>query len=155
MLESQHIKIDEHGISLIKNYLVYKHIDFREVKKVVIKKGRLMNNWLISLIFSASMTFFALIWGIKSTSTFDIHNIISPYIRSYLAINIVAPWTLFIGGLIWIYISFKNSPVIYINTFTDNYRISLKEFEKNNHLNDLIDFLSDRVELTNIYNAEG
>lgn len=154
LFESPYVKINEHGIDLIKNYQVHKHIEFREIVNVVFKKGRLINNWLTSLILSFSLTCFSLIWGINSTLTFNINNIISPYIRSYMAINVVTPWILFVGGLIWIYVSFKSSPVICINTFINNYRIPIKEFEKNNHLNDLIDFLSDRVELINTYNTK-
>ena len=50
MFESQHIKINEHGIDLLKNYQIYKHIDFISVEEIHIKNWHYVNNWLFTLI---------------------------------------------------------------------------------------------------------
>jgi len=95
------------------------------------------------------LTGFTLIWGLKSTVTFDIHSTPSSHIRSYIAFRLIIPWLFFIGGSIWIYLSLKRCAVISIKTNRKNYKIALKEFETNNTLSDLKDFLSVRVELNN------
>lgn len=151
MFESPYIKINEHGIDLIKNYQVDKHIEYREINMILFKKGHLINNWILSLILSLLLTAFSLVWGLKSTITFDIHSIPTSHVRSYIAFRLIIPWLLFIGGSIWFYLATKYSPVISINTNQKKYKIALKEFKENDTLNDLIDFLAERVKLIEKY----
>ncbi|SMO94750.1 hypothetical protein SAMN06265379_1255 [Saccharicrinis carchari] len=84
--------------------------------------------------------------------TFDIHSIPTSHVRTYIAFRLIIPWLLFIGGSIWIYIATKHSPVITINTNHKKYKVALKEFKDNETLNDLIDFLAERVDLKREYN---
>ncbi len=151
MFESPYIKINEHGIDLIKNYQVDKHIDYREINSIIFKNGHLLNNWILSLVLSILLTGFSLLWGLKSYITFDFHNI-PPYDRMYIAFRLIMPWLFLIGGSIWIYLATKHSPVISIKTNHKNYKIALKEFKESDNLNDLIDFLAERVELIRKYN---
>jgi hypothetical protein len=151
MFESPYIKINEHGIDLIKNYQVDKHIDYREIDMIVFKKGHLINNRILTIVLSFLLTGFTLFWSLKSTITFDFHNI-PPYNRMYIASRLIIPWLLFIGSSIWMYLATKHSPVILINTYTKKYKIALKEFKENDTINDLIDFLAERVKLVRQYN---
>ena len=151
MFESPYIKVNEQGIDLIKNYQVDKHIEYCDIKTILLKKGHLINNWILSLVLSLLLTGAAIIWGLKSTITFDIHSIPSSHFRLYIAVRLIIPWLLVIGGSIWMYLSTKHSPIILINTQQKRYKIALKEFEKKDMLKDLIDFLSERVKVIKQY----
>jgi hypothetical protein len=151
MFESPYIKVDEHGIDLVKNYQVDKHIEYREINSIHFKKGHLIKNWILSLILSLFLTGFSLIWGIKSVIAVDIHSIPSSHVRMYIASQLFIPWFLFVCGAIWLYLSTKSGPVLSVNTDTKDHEVGLIEFQKNNTLNELIDFLADRVELKRLY----
>lgn len=148
MFESPYIKIDEHGINLIKNYQVAKHIEYHDIQKIELnKKGYLINNWILSLILALSLSGIAIVWGVRSAITFDIHSILTSNVRFYLLFRIFIPLLLFIGSMVWIYLSLKRSTVIYIITSGKKYKVAMKEFEQNDTLQGLVSFLSARVEL--------
>lgn len=144
-LQTPYIKIDEHGIDLIKNYQVYRHIEYNEIKQIDIKRSHLINNWktaLIAGIATISAGLFVGIWIIKS----NFHTIDSRISRGQLMFE-VSPWLLAIGGLFLIYQAFRKSEVMIIYTSSNRNRIALKEFEDEKRINELIDFLSKRVRL--------
>lgn len=147
MFESPQMKINEHGIDLIKNYRVDRHIDFWEIKQIELKRGYLLANWILSLTLSLILFGSCLIWGVNSVLSFDIQSIPSSHVRSYLTFRVIVPWMLCVGGAMWVFLSVKRCPVMKIKTEKNTCRIALIEFKRANTLEDLIDFLSDRVEL--------
>ena len=144
-LQTPYIKIDEHGIDLIKNYQVYRHVEYSEITEIELKKGHLIMNWWIPLSLGILIIIGTLFLGILAVK-FDFYNIDTRSMRSLLMLEI-SPWLLLIGGLILIYQAFRKSLVMIISTSLRKHQIALKEFEKENKVKDLIDFLSKRTNM--------
>ena len=142
MFNLQYIKINEHGIDLLKNYQIYKHIDFVSVEKIYIEKGHYVNNWALSLILGILVSIAAFIWGYNSMISNDFFY---SHHRSYILKNFVAPWILFVFGIILIYQSSRKCIMISIFTKGKYYKIPLKGIEKTDMLSNLSDFLKERV----------
>ncbi|MBR8535614.1 hypothetical protein KDU71_08595 [Carboxylicivirga sediminis] len=111
------------------------------------KKGHLINNWILSLILSLLLIAYSLKWLISSFMTFEIQILSGPNARGYLVFKFIIPILLFIGGSILTYLATKPSPIISIKTNHKRYKIPLIEFKRSGALNDLIAFLSERVNL--------
>ena len=142
MFNLQYIKINEHGIDLLKNYQIYKHIDFISVEKIYIEKGHYVNNWALSLILGILVSVTAFIWGYNSMISNDFFY---SYYRLYILTNFVAPWIFFVFGTILIYQSSRKCIMISIFTKGKYYKIPLKGIEKTDMLSNLSDFLKERV----------
>lgn len=151
MFESPYVKIDEHGIDLIKDYRVKEHIDYSEIKFIAIRKGHWVSSWVLSLCISLLLTGIGLVWGVKSAIISDLHVITSRHGKGVVLFHLIAPWMLFLGGSFWIYLSLSRCAVIIIKTQNASYRIPLKDFEKSGNLSDIADFLSERTMLINDY----
>ena len=147
MFESPYIKINEHGIDLIKNYQVERHIDFCEINQIEYKKGHLIHNWGISLIFGLVISITTFIWGVNSVLLLDFHNIPTNHFKTFLSIRLIIPWTMFIAGVILIFLAFQQSSIITIKMRDKKQKIALKEFDKTNNIESLLTFLSARVDL--------
>ena len=144
MFNLQYIKINEHGIDLLKNNQFYKHIDFISVEKIYIEKGHYVNNWVLSLILGILVSITAFIWGYNSMISNDFFY---SYHRSYILKNFVAPWILFVFGIILIYQSSRKCIMISIFTEGRYYKIPLKGIKKTDMLSNLSDFLKERVKV--------
>ena len=144
-LQTPYIKIDEHGIDLIKNYQVYRHVEYSEITEIELRKGHLIMNWWIPLSLGILIIIGALTLGIFAVKN-DFYNIDTRSMRSLLMLEI-SPWLLLIGGLILIYQAFRKSVVMIISTTLRKHQIALKEFEKENKVKDVIDFLSKRTNM--------
>lgn len=150
MFESPYIKISSYGIDLLNNYQVEKHLDFNEIEQINLIKGNIFRHWLVYLMSGFAILISCAVWGINSAISFELpQNIIEPY--AYIAYHLFSPWILFIGGAIWTYQAFRKSPVLIISTRTNNFRIAIKEFEKNNSLDNLIKFLDRQLHFNNKY----
>ena len=146
MFETSDFKINEHGIDLKKNYQIYKHIDFREIIQIEIKKGFLVKNWLFSLTIGTLMIIVTSIWCIESINSFDLENLQKSSVRLYLVIHAL-PWILLFGSIGLIIVTLKRNfkMVIYYNK-TRSWN-TLREIEKKGIINELIDFLEKRTKI--------
>jgi hypothetical protein len=62
MFETSDFKIDEHGIDFKKNYQFSKHIDYREISLIKIKKGYNTKNWFTSFIIGLFVLIVSIYW---------------------------------------------------------------------------------------------
>ncbi len=148
MFKSPYTQIDEQGISTLKNRRVITHIKYRDIESSTIYKGHLLKKWFVTLSLSVSLAniaFISLAYAIiHYTDNIQTFNLI----KDYHLLSILIPSILLLAGTILIYFSLKHCAVMSVETSTEKYRIRLKEFEKENKLSDLIDFLQSKVNLT-------
>ena len=148
-LKTPYIKIDEHGIDLIKNYRAYRHFDYREINQIEMKRGHLVKNWWISLMLGAITIIGGLFLGRLAIENISLYSVGVESSKTSLMLEI-SPWLLFVGGLILTYQAIVKSEIIIISTDLKKYRIALKEFEKENKIQEVIVFLSERTKLKRI-----
>ena len=144
LLETAYIKIDEQGIDLLKNYRVYQHIEYQEINQIELKRGHLITNWIIPLIIGLLIITGSIILIVNTFPIVANHNTSSLSFRNYLLIEI-SPCILLIGGLILTYQAFRKSVIIIISTAAKKHKIALKEFEKENKVQEVIAFLDKRT----------
>jgi hypothetical protein len=145
-LQTPYIKIDELGIDLIKNYQVYRHLEYREINQIEMKRGHLIRNWWIPLTLGILTIIGALFLGILAIENIDLHNEGIRSFRSSLMLEI-SPWLLLIGGLILTYQAISKSEIIIISTNLKKYQVALKEFEKENRIQEVMEFLGERTKV--------
>ena len=144
LLETAYIKIDEQGIDLLKNYRVYQHLEYQEINQIELKRGHLITNWIIPLIIGLLIIAGSIILIINAFPIVANHNTSSLSFRNYLLIEI-SPCILLIGGFILTYQAFRKSVIIIISTVVKKHQIALKEFEKENKVQEVIAFLDKRT----------
>ena len=146
MFKTVDINIDELGIDLIKNYAIDKHIDYREIKTYDIRQGFMIKRWIISLIIGIILTSICFYLIIEVIANWD-----SDYDLQKLGVNtysyiFITPFLLFAGGILMISTSLKKTKKLIINTFDNTIEISIKDIEKENKLDELDNFLGDRID---------
>lgn len=145
MFKSPYIQINEHGIDLLKNYSVKTHINFIEIKSITVYKGSLLDNWAIVFVIGILISAVSLIWTYNSLESWD-HVSKSTAPKSSLMI-LISPWLVLLSGVFLVFKSLRKSIKLKINTDKKIFRISIKEFEKQDKTNKLIVFLESRVSL--------
>lgn len=145
MFKTPYIQIDESGIDLIKNYSVFKHIDYTDVDMLEIRKGHLIKNWFFTFCIGLLVSIISLIWGMSLIDGFDF-GAETRHSKIYMA-TIFSSIILFVGGIILIIQSFKRCENLILTIRDKNYEIPLAELEKENRINDLNRYLKSKVEL--------
>ncbi len=151
MFETSDIKINEHGIDLIKNFQIYKHVDYAEILQIEIRKGHYVKNWILS--FTIGITIF-LISAFLIFIFFNVNGFESIPLdlrRRYVMFNLITPFILLIAGLILVFQSLRYSPRIIIRTKNGKcFNTILDEIKNRGDLAKLLTFLEQRVELINL-----
>lgn len=104
MFESPYIKVNAHGIDIIKNYQVDTHIEYAAVHEITLQKGPIIINWILSFIVALVLWVTTLMWALTSILMFDLSSVPSSYVKGYISFRVLVPWLLFIGSTFWVYI---------------------------------------------------
>jgi len=143
--KTPYIIVDKDGIDLIRNYSVYKHIDYKEISKYDLEKGFIHSKWFILLTVALVICALGGIYLIKILVNWNAmvdSNAMAD--RTVLSL-LISPFLVFFGGIVLFVVSVRKSMVLYIETASKKYRISLPEIVKKGELNDLIDFLKKHI----------
>lgn len=144
--EDKYIRISDLGIEFLRNLFVYEHFDFEEIKMIKIKKGHTIKRWKITLLIGLLFTctsIYILMTVFINLKYFNPNLQPPPSIRSALTIYI-AVFFLAGFGILMIFQAINKSLILHIIRKNKENRFSLKEFEKNNEVNALINFLESK-----------
>jgi hypothetical protein len=145
MFKTPNIQIDNSGIDLIKNYLVFKHIDYGEIEYIKIKKGHIIKNWFLTLCIGIIILTVSIFWCMLLIKGLDL-DADTRFNRSYL-VAIFSSIFLMVIGILIIIQSLKKCENLIITVKNSNYKIALDELEKDNKLNDMESYLKSRARL--------
>lgn len=133
-----------HGIDIFKNGILHKHIDFREIKFIEIKKGRSVKNWLVVTILGVAISILFLWLIINNTPK----NVSASGIGRGILLIYISFYIMFFFGLILIIITNIKTVILRIileNKVKLNY--PLNQLKKKNQLGSFINFLNSRIKL--------
>ncbi len=150
MFISPLVKIDEHGISILKKTKIQTHFNYEKIKSCTIHKGHQYKNWFISFTLSITLANISFVWLAYSIIHYNKDIFQSDDGLSYIFLSFILPFVLLIGGIIWFYFSLKLCTVMNIKDKDTNkaYSVRLKEFETDGKLNNLITFLKSKIDIT-------
>jgi hypothetical protein len=124
--ETQEFGVSDHGIHLLRSRFNYKTIDFSQVAKISIERGKELNNWIAVLVLGVALISFAVYYaaGVFTTITGGTQRVI--YIE-----GIVVPIIPFLMGVYCLYSSTRNGVVMRVYTLEDKHeRFPLKELKQ-------------------------
>lgn len=143
---TQDLSISYHGIDIIKNGLIHKHIDYREISFVEIKKGKIIKNWFVVTILGIAISLLFLWLIINNTPK----NIPATGIGRGVLLIYISFYIFFFFGLTLIIISNIKSVVLRIILKNKvKLKYSLNQLKKKNQLSSLINFLKNRIKIIN------
>lgn len=141
LFETSEFGLSDKGIHLLRSRFNYETIDYADVSALTIEKGKELNNWLVILIIGLGLFSFAVYYTFRLFSVLTNHEV-----AVISTEEILVPLIPFMMGGYCIYSSTRNSTVLRIKTVKDKRnKLSLKELAKDNKLQDLQQFLKDRV----------
>lgn len=128
--ETREFGISDQGIHLLRSRYNYKTIDFNQVAKITIERGKELNNWIAILVLGIALTSFALYYAVGMFS------FLTDGIRGMVSIQeIVVPVIPFLMGAYCLYSSTRNGIVMRIRTIEDKHeRFPLKELDQRQEL---------------------
>ena len=143
-LFSDQFGINTQGIHLLRNRFNYESISFNEVYSSSIKRGKEFKNWK-TMMFVGVLFFSFAIFHIFNLWIFFNSNVGGTfYIESFLI-----PFFPIVIGSTLIYLSFRNSIGLEINTVKKRYWLSLRKIEKEDQLNEFKKYIRTKIpELT-------
>lgn len=135
--ESEQFAFSEEAIHLLRNRFEYKSYTFKQIEKIRIDHGKLINNWIVILLLGIGLTGFAIYHVYAIYLAFNSDELARFYIEE-LAIPIIS----LLIGLYCLYSSLKSGPVIQI-AFSDgkNKRFSLQKAKKENQIDAFLNLL--------------
>jgi hypothetical protein len=145
MFKTPYIQIDDLGIGLIKDCSIKTHIDFCDIKSISIVKGFLSNNWLLMLALGVSLLIVSASWVVSILSNWNFELGDTTLSNRGHLLLIVTPFVLSIGSVLMIVMSLRRSQKLVINIFSRTIRISIKELEKENRIEELTIFLKEKL----------
>lgn len=144
--EFAEFKLSKEGVHLLRNRFNYKTITYQEIEKAIMKKGTETKNIFLTLTSGFAMIFFAcyMIYGV-------INSFSNPNIHVIPAESIVLPLFPAILGVFYIYISIKKIPILYIESGSKKYKLSLIDAIKINKTDEVRIYLEEKLHHTFIY----
>jgi len=124
MFKTTYIKIDDYGIDLIKNYSLYKHIDYGDIDLIEIRRGHFIKNRILTLSIGLVIFMVALFLGLSLIEDFNLGLAGTDTPRSYLTI-ISSSIFLFVAGILLILQSLKKGQNLIITIGNKNYAVPL------------------------------
>jgi hypothetical protein len=146
---NDYVKVSDDGIELTRSRFPYKHLDFKDIEDVRITNGYLIKNRIPVLIISSILiivlAYFVdfLIGSNIIPEFFEKEGIVAFLFvgsRPVLAILVLALTICFL-----MYQAFIKSKIMVIKTNGDKYSIRLRELDNDNQVEELQNFLSDKL----------
>lgn len=150
MIESKKLKIDEHGVNIIRNGETFEHIDYSHVQKAEIKREFFQKNWIVTFLIGIIIIVVSLLWLTDTLSDFEYRPAPTSLLQSVWKYIISQFLFLFFG--IGIAISaFKRSLILYIWVNGKVKRIQLLDIEKQKKVDELYTFLDERIRIEKLH----
>jgi hypothetical protein len=136
--ETDQFGLSDNSIHLLRSGFNYDTIELSLVESISIDKGRQVNNWLILLIFGLGLSAFGLFTATKVIyEYFFADNFHYFYVEQF----VIPVFPLF-AGVLSIYYSLKNGPVLFVSTKSRSLRLPIGQLKDNSQIGELIDFLA-------------
>jgi len=128
--ETQDFGLSDQGIHLLRSRYNYKTIDFNQVAKIIIERGKELNNWIAILVLGVALVSFALYYAV------GMFNFLTDGVRGRVSIQeILVPLIPFLMGVYCMYSSTRNGIVMRVFTMDGKHeRFPLKELEQKQEL---------------------
>ena len=141
--------ISETGIHLLRSNFNYKTINFKDITLVEIKKGKLINNWILILVLGTVLIAFSLYCVFKLVIAFNTDSVRHIFIE-----QIILPVLPLLLGGFCIYSSVRNGMIISIRNNGKDTSYPIEDIIKKNEYEDFIAYLKLNKDLNsklNIY----
>lgn len=139
--ETREFGISEKGIYFLRNRYNYKTVEFKKIERLIIERGKELNNWFLILIVGLILVFFSLYYSLKLFQVFNNDEINRIYIEEIL----IPVLPLMLGGYC-IYASTKNCTILRIITIDKKgKKFPIKEIERKGELKVFTEFLKDTL----------
>ena len=109
IFEADHFSISDTAIHLLRSRFNYKSYSFDDIDKIIVKKGRLVNNWIIVLFFGVFLIGFSCFYSFRFYQMF-----VNGEIGRFYVEELVVPVIPFFLGLYSVYFSLRIGPVLKI-----------------------------------------
>ena len=139
--ESREFGVSDNGIHLLRSGFNYETIEFNQVDTLTIERGKELNNWLAILVIGLALLSFAGYYSLGLLNIFGDSEVRVIYIE-----EILVPLGPFLLGSYCTYTSLRNSTVLRVRTIKNKSgKFSLREFEQENKLGPLQNFLAEKL----------
>jgi len=139
--ETREFGISEEGVHFLRNRYNYKTVEFNKIEKLIIERGKELNNWLLILIIGLILTSFALFYSIKLFQLFNSNEVSRIYIE-----EILIPVLPLMLGVYCLYASTKNCTILRLITIDKKgKKFPMKEIERKGELKVFTEFLKDNL----------
>jgi hypothetical protein len=145
MFQTSYIKVDDEGIDILRSFQYDLHFNYNEIYGVKIKRGFISTNWFPMLILGNLLTFISVISILEKS--IDTKFFTSEGVRFSLLLQFI-PLFVLVSCVMLIFFSLRRSTIIIILTEFERFRIPLKALDKENRINELIEFLKDKVDIS-------
>ncbi|MER2997977.1 hypothetical protein [Pontibacter populi] len=139
--------INNDGIHLLRSRYNYKSIPFSDIASIEFKRGKVIKNWLLLLLFGLGCLVFSLFY---SYIIFDFF-ISDEQGRIYIE-EIVVPVIPAFAGIAALLVSLRTSEVAIVNYNTSKLVLDLSELAKQNKVADFVIYLSERAGVDKVRN---
>ncbi|MBT1707044.1 hypothetical protein KK062_02360 [Fulvivirgaceae bacterium PWU5] len=139
--ETREFGVSDQGIHLLRSRYNYKTIDFNQVAKITIERGKELNNWIAILVLGIALTSFALYYAV------GMFNFLTYGISGRVSIQeILVPVIPFLMGAYCLYSSTRNGIVMRVRTIEDTHeRFPLKELDQRQELTPFQQLLKEKA----------
>jgi hypothetical protein len=139
--ETREFGISDTGIHLLRSGFNYETIEFFQIERLTIEKGKELNNWIAILVVGLMLISFSLYYSFRLFSVVSSGEVNVVYIE-----EVLVPLFPFLIGAYCLYSSTRNGTILQIETVkkTSN-KYLLKELERNNSLQSFQEFLKGRL----------
>ena len=145
---TDYIDINENGIDLLRSRFPFMHIGYEQINGIVLKDGYLLKNRLIILVlgFFCISLCTKLIMSVLPNEAFGTYSL---HIYNFRSMQFIFffPLLLLLFGVYCIFQSFKKSKLLVIKVDAHTYNIRIPEIQKQNNLDEMIQFLNKKVHL--------
>jgi len=138
--EGTDFALSSRGIHLLRSRYNYKTIEYENVQKAVIERGTEIHNVIVAFVLGVGLVTFAFFQTLYIIRLFNDPNAHTIYIES-----IVLPLLPALIGSYLIYIAIKKRPILIIKSGKMKQKLRLREFIRNNKIEDLKNYLSQKL----------
>jgi len=150
MIRSKKLEINEHGVNIIYNGIKSEHFDYSQIEKAEIKREFFQRNWIIGLVVGIIIVVVSFLWLFDTLRSFEYEVPPTRLIRTGWML-FISQFIVFILGIGIIFSSLKRSLILYFWVTGKVKRIQLLDIEKQKKIDELFDFLSERIEIEKLH----
>ncbi|MBI9056088.1 MAG: hypothetical protein JEY96_19865 [Bacteroidales bacterium] len=150
MIKSKKLEIDEHGVNILRNGIKTEHIDFSQIEKAEIKREFYQRNWIIGLLIGIIIVVISFLWLFDTLRSFEYEAPPTRFIRVGWML-FISQFVVFILGIGIVFSSLKRSLILYFWVIGKVKRIQLLDIEKQKKVDELFDFLDNRIEIEKLH----